>query len=164
MTTTSFWCAGPAAAFGIIPFQPPARAPVPLAVSSDPAHVRLAHARAALARGETRVALACFDEAIHLRPDVPVAHLGRAMCLAELGEAAEAAEALLDALALPDADGAVTMHLARMVAHEGAHQDAMDLLARAFEIDSALTQQAVVDPAFSVLADHPRFLQMVGRL
>jgi tetratricopeptide (TPR) repeat protein len=170
--TASFWCAGPAAAFGILPAQSPILAPFPsstraavaLAASSDPAHVRLAHARAALARGEVRAALVCFDESILLRADIPLAHLGRAMCLAELGDEPGASEALLDALALPDADGTVTMHLARMVAHEGAHQDAMDLLGAAFDIDPGLTQQALVDPAFGSLADHPRFLQMVGRL
>lgn len=159
---TSFWCAGPAAALGIAPAPSPSA--VPLAEGADAAHVRLAHARNALAQGDVRLALSCFDEAAHLRPDLPIAHLGRAMCLTEMGEQAEASEALLDALALPDATGEVTMHLARILALEGAHADAMDLLAQAFALDDSLVAGAVADPAFRTLGDHPRFLQMVGRL
>jgi Tfp pilus assembly protein PilF len=132
--------------------------------ASDPAHVRLENARAALARHETRLALACFDEAIHLAPQLALAHLGRALCLVELGEEAEAAEALLDALAAPDQDGEVTMHLARMLAKEGSHAEAMDLLGAAFQADESLVEGAARDPAFRSLGDHPRFLQLTGRL
>ena len=166
MMTASPWCAGPAAAFGILPPPPPApaRSAVALAVGGDPALVRLAHARAALGRGDTRAALECFDESILLRGNIAVAHLGRAMCLAELGHETEASEALLAALELPDSDGSVTMHLARMLAGEGSIQDAMDLLGRAFSLDERLVEEAARDPAFGVLADHPRFLQMIGRL
>lgn len=158
----SFWCAGPAAALAV-PLPGPAASP-PFVMDGDAAHVRLAQARSALACGNARLALACFDEAIHLRPDIPIAHLGRALCLVQMGDEAEASEALLDALDLPDADGLVTMHLARMLVQEGAHQDAMDLLSRAFSIDEGLVPQAAADPVFRALGDHPRFLQMVGRL
>ncbi len=159
--TASSWCAGPAAALALAP--PPSATRQP-GEPADAAHVRLAHAREALRAGNVRLALACFDEALHLRPDLPVAHLGRAMCLAQLGDEAEAAESLLDALQLPDAGGDVTLHLARIVAREGAHREAMDLLGEAFSLDKTLVEEAADDPAFGHLRDHPRFLQLVGRL
>jgi tetratricopeptide (TPR) repeat protein len=164
--TLSAWCAGPAGAWGIAPaFQPaPAAAPAPSAAGADPAHVRLAHARAALARGDARAALACFDDAAHLAPDLAIAHLVRSLCHLELGDEAMAAECLLDALAVPDQTGDVTLHLARMVAREGSHREAMDLLAVAFALDDRAAEAAAQDPAFAGLRDHPRFLQLVGKL
>lgn len=156
-SSASFWCVGPAAALGVVPA--PRRVPV-----HDPAHARLAHARAALARGDARGALTCFTEAALLAPNLAMAHLGRALCLAELGQHAEASEALLDALALPDQDVEVSMHLARMLAREGSHHEAMDLLAAAFQVDESQVEIAYADPAFRALGDHPRFLQLTGRL
>lgn len=157
--TAPVWYAGPAAAFA----PPPPSAPRRI-IPVDPAHARLAHARSALQSGDARVALACFTDATHLDPRLAIAHLGRALCLAEIGDHAEASEALLDALALPDQTGEVTMHLARMLAKEGSHHEAMDLLAQAFSLDENLVEAAYADPSFRSLGDHPRFLQLVGRL
>lgn len=163
--TASTWCVGPAAAHAIVPAPLHHDAwELPVLPCADPAHLRLVHARAALARGDRRAALAAFDDAVELDPTLAMAHLGRALCLAELGETALAGDALLDALALPDPDGAVSLQVARLVAREGDHRAALDLLSRALAADPGLAHQAADDAAFRTMRDHPAFLQMVGRI
>lgn len=161
MSTLFFACAGPAAAHATMP--PPAPRVVPL-VDGAREHDALRRAQVHLRSGDYAGALAWLDAAAADAPDLPLAHVGRAVCLAQLGREDDAREALDAALRSPQADGGLALSLAGMCAQAGHAPLAMGLLEAAVEADPGLGERARDDPSFAGLRDHPRFLLIVGVL
>lgn len=153
-------CAGPAAALGMLPPAPAAPAPPPAAGS--PPILRAAQER--LRSGDAAGSLALLDRALAAAPQTSLLHLGRAVCLAELGRDEEADDALASALACPQADGPVALQLAAACARKGAGALAMSLLETAIAVEPAIAARALDDASFAGLRDHPRFLLIVGAL
>lgn len=159
----SWWCAGPAAAHG----APPAWTTTATATAgSEPAEVaHLRAARAAVARGDLAEALARFDDALRIDPGLPVAHLGRAVCLAALARQEEAHASLHLGLANAQVGPGLARELSRVAAREGNGPLAMDLLGHALaHRPDAPHDDVLDDPAYGALRDHPRLLAMLGRL
>ncbi|HET6403004.1 MAG TPA: tetratricopeptide repeat protein [Candidatus Thermoplasmatota archaeon] len=156
MTTALAWCAGPAALAGV-PFSPaPAAAP-----KLPAAAVWLALARRALAHGRHDEALRCFDGALAHEPRHALAHLGRALCHAALGDEPRAAEATRAALEAARGQEELLYTLARACAAQGQPTVGAALLADAVRAMPRLEERAVRDPMF---ADHPAYLAALGRL
>lgn len=147
----SRWCVGPAAAHAYF-VAAPAAPPHPLRLAQQ-----------ALAQGDALVALAAFERALADEPDLAVAHLGRATCLARLARDAEAADALDRALGNAGAER-VAMRLAAACARDGHAGFAMDILGRVLDSAPHVAAEMADDAALRALRDHPRFLQMVGKL
>lgn len=159
MSTALSWCAGPAAVAGVLPMSfPPARPP---SMTLPPAAVWLALARRALGHGRFEEALRCFDSAITHEPRLAIAHLGRALCLAQLGREKDAEEATEIVLEAASGQEEVLYHLAQMCAREGAASVGAPLLRQAVEARPQLEERAVKDKLF---ADHPTYLMAIGRL
>lgn len=149
----SRWCVGPAAAHSFVPSAPPPAAPAhPLRVAQE-----------ALARGDPAAALAAFERALRSEPALAVAHLGRAVCLARLGDEPAATAALDRALREPGAER-VAVSLAAACARDGHPAFGMDILARVLDASPGLAPAIAADGRLSGFWDHPRFLQMVGKL
>lgn len=157
MLPAAFSCAGPAAALGV---PPPVPAAPPPAAPQDA--LRIAHGL--LRRGDMAGALAWLDLTVLDSPDLPVAHLGRAVCLAHLGREDEADVALARALSLPVREGILPLQLAGACARSGHGALAMSLLEVAVAASPAHGERALRDPAFGALRDHPRFLLICGAL
>lgn len=152
------WCAGPAALTGIappVPYEVPVRAPM------APAAVWLALARRALAAGDYERALHCFESAVTHEPRLAIAHLGRAVCLSQLGRDADAEEATGVVLDAARGQEEILYHLARMCAAEGHAQMGVQFLRDAVKARPELEETAAADRLF---ADHPVYLMAIGRL
>jgi tetratricopeptide (TPR) repeat protein len=124
----------------------------------------LADAKRLLERGEHEAALLAFDAVLRAGRDVDgIAHLGRALCLLNLGREDDAAGALQDA---GDAVGLaeVPLRLARVCALSGNASDALRLVGVALAAEPGLAPRVAADPKLVTLRDHPAFLQMVGQL
>lgn len=147
------FCAGPAALSGIAP-------PVEK-VALPPAVAWLALAKRAITAGDVNDALRCFEGAVAHEPRLAVAHLGRAVCLAELEREDEAGDALSATLDLSRGQEEVLYHLARMCAQHGQTALAMPLLHEAVRASPAMAMRVREDALF---ADHPAYLAVVGRL
>lgn len=188
MTSALAWCAGPAALYGIAPtfadvrptlVAPPATVPIALAPrpaapspgvpaaptaapkNLPPAAVWLALARRAISSERYEEALRCFDGAVSHEPRLAIAHLGRAVCLTQLGrekDAKEATEIVMDA---SRGQEEVLYALARMCAREGHTAIGVPLLRDAVRAIPELEEKAVKDIAF---ADHPAYLMAIGRM
>lgn len=184
MSSALSWCAGPAALAGIVPAllfetaprpapapahatvvapQPPASAPPAISARVDmpPAAVWLALARRALMHERYEEALRCFDGAVAHEPQLALAHLGRAVCLSQMGcdeDAREATEVVLDAARGQEE---ILYHLARMCAAEGQTTIGVALLRDAVRAVPELEERAANDRLF---ADHPAYLMAIGRL
>lgn len=142
------FCCGPAA---LAAFPPaPARQP-----SLAPAQVWLALARRALGANSPAEALRCFEAALRHDASLTLARLGRAMCLAQLGRDDEAQAAAQGA----DADALYL--LAKACARDGRVGSAAGFLAEAVAQSPGLEARAGADRDF---ADHPAYLQTLGRL
>lgn len=146
--------AGPAAAHGFVTIPEP----------DPPALLCLRHARAAVASGDAPLALAWLDHALALDPGLGIAHATRVLLLQEMGEHLAARRALEHAMTQTRGADAVPVHLARMCLRQGDAREAMDLLATAVALAPEAAPQLVEDETFASLRDHPRFLQIVGRL
>lgn len=153
------WCAGPAAAQGMV--APMHASPAP-AEDSEMGH--LLAARAAVARGDLESALRHFDGALRHAPGCAVAHLGRTVTLAGLGRADEASRSLQAGLDSAGNGADMAHQLSRLAAREGNSALAMDLLGPALAARPDLSDRILDDPAFRGLRDHPRLLAMMGRL
>lgn len=156
MSLSLSWCAGPAALSGFVQVpvvEAPARLP--------PAAVWLALARRALAAGSHEEALRCFDNALVHEPDLALAQLGRAACLAQLERDDEAAAATERLMGMTRGQEDVLYQLARMCAREGRVSVGVALLTEAVRAQPGLEAQAASDALF---ADHPAYLQALGRL
>lgn len=153
-------CAGPAAALAVAPPPPAPRVTAP----GTPQHQALRLAQRLLRLGNVEGALVLLDRAVALDPDVGIAHLSRALCLAQLGREGEAHAALDRALACPETDGNFALQLASISARSGDAGLAMGLLEVAVAATPETAQRAFADPAFAGLRDHPRFLLIVGAL
>ena len=147
------FCAGPAALSAIAPPVPKATLP--------PAAVWLALGRRAMAAGDITHALRCFDGALAHEPRLALAHLGRAVCLAETGREDEARDALAATIDEARGQEEVLFTLARMCAREGQATFAMPLLEEAIRAKPAIEAVARADPLF---ADHPAFLAVSGAI
>lgn len=187
MSSALAWCAGPAALAGIVPpfaLLVPASVPVPLPASAPtparasslrpppsapsvapahlpPAAVWLALARRAIANERYEEALHCFDGAVAHEPRLAIAHLGRAVCLSQIGREKDASEATEVVLEASRGQEEVLYHLARMCAREGHTSVGVPLLRDAVRAIPALEEKAVAD---SLFADHPAYLMAIGRL
>lgn len=161
LTAALSWFVGPAAVHAS--YLPPA--PLRLdAASAEPLDVtHLRRARVAVARGELDVALAHFDAALRVDPRCVVAHLGRAVCLAQLGRSEDASRAMEEAHRGGDGPDLV-YHLSRTAAREGNAKLAMDLLGQAVAARPALADRVLADPAWRRMRDHPRLLSLLGHL
>lgn len=157
-------CAGPAAAMGVVPAPHVRNVPVLDADGEAPATDKLRVAQRLLRLGNHAAALRVLDGAVDESPHHALAHLGRAICLAELGREEEASDALSAVLACPMEDGFVALQLACASARKGAHALAMGLLEVAVQATPALAQRALDEPAFRQVRDHPRFLMIVGAI
>lgn len=157
-------CAGPAAALGMVPPPPMRNVPVRDVDAEAAGTDKLRVAQRFLRMGDHAAALSVLEGAVEESPRHALAHLGRAICLAELGREEEADDALGAVLACPMEDGFVALHLARASAQKGAHGLAMGLLEVAVQVTPALAQRALDEPAFRGMRDHPRFLMIVGAL
>lgn len=156
MQSAMAWCAGPAALAGIAPPVVVAR-PAPL----PPAAVWLALARHALASVRYEEALLCFDNAVLHEPRLAIAHLGRAVCLAQLGREKDASEATEVVLEAARGQEDVLYQLARMCAAQNQPLIGAALLRDAVKAMPALEETAARDCLF---ADHPAYLMAIGRL
>lgn len=156
-------CAGPAAAMGVVP-APQARIVPVRETGTEAGTDKLRVAQRLLRMGNHAAALRVLEVAVDESPQHALAHLGRAICLAELGREEEANDALGAVLACPMEDGYVALHLACASAQKGAHALAMGLLEVAVQATPALAQRALDDPAFQAVRDHPRFLMIVGAI
>ena len=156
MSLALAYCAGPAALAGIAPL-PAVQAPTRL----PPVAVWLALARRALAAGGHEEALRCFENALKHDPRMPLAHLGRATCLGQLGREDEAREATGTLLEVARGQEEILYHLARSCAREGQTSIGVALLTEAVRAMPALEAQAAKDALF---ADHPAYLMALGRL
>ena len=161
MSTALSWCAGPAAVAGVLPMSFAATPPVPTRMSLPPAAVWLALARRALASDRYEEALRCFDAAVSHEPRLALAHLGRALCLAQLGREKDAEEATEVVLEAAQGQEEVLYHLAQMCAREGATSVGAPLLRHAVAAIPKLEERAAKDKLF---ADHPAYLMAIGRL
>lgn len=148
---------GPAAALAIVP-PPPTRV-VPV-LDADP----LRAAQHLLKAGDVTGALSWLDRAVAAAPSLPIAHLGRAVCLAQLGREDDAFAALDQALQSPNMDPLMPLQLAKMCARAGQESLAMGLLEVAVAAAPEHAERALKDEAFAGLRDHPRFLLIVGAL
>lgn len=156
MSSLFAYCAGPAAHLAVTPPPPAARAP-----RLSPFARQLALARLRLARGELPEALAAFDAALLHDPRFALAHLGRAVCLTEMGLETEARAALFETLAAARGQEEALYTLARMCALQGHVALAMPLLGAAVRARPQDTARWAADRAF---ADHPAYLQVLGAL
>lgn len=159
MSTALAWCAGPAAVAGVVPmsFAPPPSAPALM----PPVAVWLALARRSLTHGRYDEALRCFDAAVSHEPRLALAHLGRALCLAQMGREKDAEEATEVVLEASQGQEEVLYHLAQMCAREGATRVGAPLLRQAVEAIPRLEERAMKDRLF---ADHPAYLMAIGKL
>lgn len=155
------FCAGPAAVYGMTPPPIMARPPDAAAAKLPPAHVWLVLARRALGHERYEEALRCFDGALAHDPTIAVAHLGRASCLWQMGRDAEAHHATLALLDAAHGQEESLYHLARLAAREGRISLAAGLLQHAVSAVPTLEEKAMKDALF---ADHPAYLQAIGRL
>lgn len=162
MSTALSWCVGPAASAGILPmsFATPSP-PMPSTPSLPPVAVWLALARRALSHGSHEEALKCFDAAVTHEPRLALAHLGRALCLAQMGREKDAEEATEVVMEAAIGQEEVLYHLAQMCAREGATAIGAPLLRQAVVAIPALEEKAAKDKLF---ADHPAYLMAIGRL
>lgn len=164
------WCVGPAAAFAVAPFVPPLAVPAtpPVTLREVPVHVpaedALRVAQKLLRAGDLEDALLWLDRALADDPDLHVAHLGRALCLAQLGRDEESGDALECAILAAGDDPALPLQLASMSARAGQTALAMGLLEVAIGLAPESGELALKDPAFAGLRDHPRFLMICGAL
>lgn len=170
MRTAFAFCAGPAALGGMappfmLPRDKPRNVPGPTKATAradlPPAAVWMVLARRALAAGDAKGALRCFDGAIACEPDLAMAHLGRAVCLSELGDDPASDHALQHAMASARGQEEVLYSLARMCATQGQTTLAIPLLTEAVRAVPALEHKAMQDRLF---ADHPAYLMALGRL
>ncbi len=127
-----------------------------------PAVLRLA--QAAVARGDIQDALKWFDTVLIIDPGLAVAHFCRGVCLESTGAYEEAHVSLLRALGDNDVDLSARFHLARVAVRTGRHREAMDALSTLLTRLPEAHPRVVSEPVFERLADHPRFLMLVGRL
>lgn len=180
------YCAGPAAAFAapILPHddgairrsgaargEPPearetpsfdARGAPALSPSERLAHSCLKHGRAASEEGQHEEALAWFERALVLAPHLGIAQFCRAMTLADLGRADEAADALEASLGREADDAPARIQFARLCARHGHYDAAIRLLGPALSANPRLADRVANERDFRALRDHPFFLQMVG--
>lgn len=154
MSSMFAYCVGPAALVA-----PPVT--VPLAPTLSAFERRLGLARLHLARGEWADALGAFEAALLHEPRFAIGHLGRAICLTQLGRETEARAALSEALAASQGQEHVLVPLARMMAREGHVSLAIPLLGAAVRAMPHEAERLARDPLF---ADHPAYLQVLGVL
>lgn len=156
MSLALAYCSGPAALVAIVPPpQAAAASPVP------PAAVWLLLARRAVAAQSQAEALRCFENALRHEPTLALAHLGRAIALAQMGREAEAEAATEALLACTRGQEEALYQLARMCAREGRVGLGVALLTRALHARPELDEKAARE---SLFADHPAYLQALGRL
>ena len=158
MSTALSWCAGPAALAGFVPMVAP---PSPPTAKLPPAAVWLALARRALATESYEDALRCFENAVSHEPRLALAHLGRALCYAQMGQDRNAEEATEVVLEAARGQEEVLYHLAQMCAREGQTAIGSTLLRQAVAAIPELEEKAAKDRHF---ADHPAYLMAIGRL
>lgn len=168
------FCAGPAAAHGMIPvFAEPPRAPpaAPAVVPVEPEDpvARLAlsclrQGRAAVAADRLPDALAWFERALALKPDMRIAQFCRAMVLADLDRPEDAYVALEASLGREEDDAPARIQYARLLARHGHYDASIRLLGPAIVAKPHLAPRIAEDNDFRALRDHPFFLQMVGAL
>lgn len=159
MSSALAWCAGPAAVAGVVPMSFAPSSPPPALL--PPVAVWLALARRALSHGRYDEALRCFDAAVSHEPRMALAHLGRALCLGQLGREKDAEEAMEVVLEAAQGQEEVLYHLAQMCAREGATSVGAPLLRQAVEAMPRLEERAMKDRLF---ADHPAYLMAMGKL
>lgn len=121
-------------------------------------------AQAFIANDAWEDAVRWFETAIALDPQLTVAHFCLGLALEQLGRDEEALEAYRAVDALGGTGPAPVYRQARVLARTGEHGEAMRHLARALQEEPELRDDAEEDPAFGQLADHPRFLALIGRL
>lgn len=121
----------------------------------------MASARRELAAGNAAGALRGFEAALAAEPRLALAHLGRAICLAEMGRDEEAQDALDATLDVARGQEEVLYQLARMCALAGNASLGIPLLTEAVRSVPSLVTKAAAEPLFK---DHPAFLAAAGRL
>lgn len=152
------FCAGPAALAGIPPTF--GLSAVEERVLS-PLVVAMTEARRALRAGDPVAALRGFEGALVVEPRLAIAHLGRAVCLAQLGRAEEAEDALQATFEVSVGQEDVLYQLARMCAAEGQASIAIPLLMESVRAVPGIAAKAAVEPLFR---DHPAYLAAIGKL
>lgn len=167
MRSALAFCVGPAALAGLPPpFMSPrdegemVRRKTP-PKELPPAEVWMVLARRALAVDDARDALRCFEGALSHDPRLAMAHLGRAVCLAQLEREPESGDALHAAIEGSRGQEEVLYSLARMCATKGQTKLAIPLLMEAIRAIPSLEQEAMKDRLF---ADHPAYLVAMGKL
>jgi len=146
-------------------YEPPG--PVGLEVPvlrREPAEDCLRQAQAALRQGAFEAALGWFSHAAALRPSLPLAHVGRAICLLRLDRDQEAGDALGAAYEASAGPGETDLLLARLCAIGGERAAALRQLGEALAAAPLLADLVREDDAFRGLRDHPQFLQVLGDL
>lgn len=163
------FCAGPAAAHGSILLPPTALAPAaPDAEPVDPVErlsaACLKQGRLHVEKGRLPEALAWFDRALALQPDLGIAKFCRAMVLADLGRPDEAAVSLEGSLGRTADDAPARIQTARLMARHGQYDAALRVLGPALHLKPHLASRILADGDFRALRDHPHFLALVGAL
>jgi len=137
-----------------------------LAVDFDPDHDR-AHATlgwALLLQGRLQEGLTCLERAVALSPDTDMwrAQLGQALALH--GREDEARSILRRFQDRPADDPASPYHLAYIHTGLGEHDQAMDLLERAFEDRVGSVYSIKASFLFAPLRSHPRFRTLMEKM
>ena len=124
----------------------------------------LNNGRIAAARGAYVEAVAWFERALRLAPEMSVAYFCKGVCLAANGQVADAYGALRTAASCEPGDASYQVHFARVALALGRHGEAMDALATVTRAMPELGAAMLEDPQLAGLRDHPRFLMICGAL
>lgn len=118
----------------------------------------------AVATGHVEEGLLWFQAASRLEPGATAAHVCQGLCLLGLARPDEAAYAFRLASRLDPGDLGVKLSLARSEGLAGDGRAALAALAPVLAATPEIADDVFEDPVFEALRDHPRFLQLTGRL
>lgn len=152
--------AAPSAASGRSEASRPRMAPV----SPFDLEGLLRNGQGAVSRGALAEAVAWFERALAISPQLGVAYFCKGVCLAANGEVADAYGALRSACAHAPEETTYRVHFARVAVALGKHKEAMDALEHVTSSSPELGSAMLDDPQLAGLRDHPRFLTICGAL
>jgi hypothetical protein len=110
--------------------------------------------------GDLAGALEKLNAALASDPRSAVLHLDRAHCLERIGRGAEARRAFEMAVRNDPENAEAHYGLAKNLAAAGLGPSAIAHLSRAFSLDEGFARQALEEPAFRTISNHPTYVQI----